>query len=74
MSHAVSHMVGHAVGHVIGHVIGHALLLSMSLEMSHHARLISGNRRRCRSGWRWTSGLTEQSVRRWNGSCCDVAW
>ena len=65
---------GHAVGHTVGHVIGHALLPSTGLEMSHHARLISGNRRRCRSGWRRIFGWTEQSLRRWDSSCCGVAW
>ena len=56
----MSHAVGHVVGHAIGHLIGHALLPSTDLEMSHHARLISGNRRRCgcRPGWRWTFDLT----------------
>ena len=45
MSHVVGHAVGHAVGHVVGRAVGHALLPSTDLEMNHHARLISGNRR-----------------------------
>ena len=51
------------MSHTVGHAVGHVLQLSTCLEISHHAQLISGNRRRCRLEWRWTSGWTEHSVR-----------